>query len=205
MHSFCGWQRYEKKIKNGMKNGTKDGVLIHLFRFKIFMTIVLLLLTMLLVACVYNAGRDTIDRSTVKNFDLKSYMGRWYEIARFDHRFERGMTDVTATYTLQENGMVEVVNEGMRGENMHRAVGRAKTTNKSGCLRVSFFWKFYSDYNILAVAPDGGWMIIGSSSPKYLWILSRTPKLPAKTLEHIVELAAQRGYNVANLIYVKQP
>ena len=84
-----------------MKNGTKDRVLISLFRFKFFMTVVLLLLTMLLVACVYNAGRDTIDRSTVKNFDLKSYMGRWYEIARFDHRFERGMTDVTATYTLQ--------------------------------------------------------------------------------------------------------
>ena len=204
MHSFCGWQRYEKKIKNGMKNGTKDGVLIHLFRFKIFMTVVLLLLTMLLVACVYNAGRDTIDRSTVKNFDLKSYMGRWYEIARFDHRFERGMTDVTATYTLQENGMVEVVNEGMRGENMHRAVGRAKTTNKSGCLRVSFFWIFYSDYNILALDEDYEWALVGSKSPKYLWILSRTRALDSATKREICDIAERRGYDTRKLIWVKQ-
>ena len=184
-----------------MKNGTKDRMLISLFRFKFFMTVVLLLLTMLLVACVYNVGRDTIDRSTVKNFDLKSYMGRWYEIARFDHRFERGMTDVTATYTLQSNGLVEVVNEGMRGDNMHRAIGRAKTTKRSGCLRVSFFWIFYSDYNVLEMGEKGEWALVGSRSPQYLWILSRTPTLPDATVDYIVGQAAKRGYNVKNLIF----
>ena len=172
---------------------------------KRFMLIGLTLLFMMIAACCCGAGRDSIDRHTVKSLDLKSIMGTWYEIARFDHRFERGMERVTATYTLWPDGTIEVKNQGVRDGQEHISMGHAKPTDEPGQLRVSFFWKFYSDYNILAVAPDGGWMIIGSSSPKYLWILSRTPKLPEKTLEHIVELAAQRGYNVANLIYVKQP
>ena len=106
-----------------MKNGTKESVLLSLFRFKFRMTVVLLLLMMLLAACVYNAGRDSLDRSTVANFNLDNFMGRWYEIARFDHRFERGMEDVTAVYTLQPDGMVEVVNEGLRAGKVHRSVG----------------------------------------------------------------------------------
>ena len=184
-----------------MKNGTNERPTISRVLFKFRMTIVLILLMMLLAACVYNAGRDMLDRTTVENFNLKNFMGRWYEIARFDHRFERGMTDVTATYTLQENGMVEVVNEGMRGGKPHRAVGRAKTTNKSGCLRVSFFWIFYSDYNVLEMGEKGEWALVGSRSPQYLWILSRTPTLPDATVDYIVGQAAKRGYNVKNLIF----
>lgn len=184
-----------------MKNGTKEGMLISLFRFKFFMTVVLLLLMMLLAACVYNAGRDSIDRSTVANFNLNNFMGRWYEIARFDHRFERGMTDVTADYTLQKDGMVEVVNEGMRGGKLHRSVGRAKTTSHSGQLKVSFFWIFYSDYNILEMGEHGEWALIGGRSPQYLWILSRTPTLPDSTVDYIVSQAAKRGYNVNELIF----
>ena len=168
------------------------------------MLIGLTLLFMMITACCFGAGRDSINRHTVSSLDLKSIMGTWYEIARFDHRFERGMDNVTATYTLLPDGTVEVKNRGMRDGKESVSIGHAKPTPKPGLLRVSFFWKFYSDYNILAVAPDGEWMIIGSSSPKYLWILSRTPKLPEKTLEYIVALAAQRGYNVGKLIYVKQ-
>lgn len=171
---------------------------------KRFMLIGLALLFMLITACGYGAGRDSVDRRTVASLDLNSIMGVWYEIARFDHRFERGMESVTATYTLLPNGTVEVKNRGMRDGREHISVGHAKTTLEPGRLRVSFFWKFYSDYNVMAVAPDGGWMLIGSHSPKYLWILSRTPQLPEKTLEYIVALAAQRGYDVSQLIYVKQ-
>ncbi|MBQ3536734.1 MAG: lipocalin family protein [Alistipes sp.] len=171
---------------------------------KRFMLIGIALLLMLLTACSYGAGRDSINRHTVSSLDLNSIMGKWYEIARFDHRFERGMEYVTATYTLQPDGTVEVKNQGMRGKEEHISIGHAKTTDEPGKLRVSFFWKFYSDYNILAIAPDGSWMIVGSSSPKYLWILSRTPTLPAKTLEYVTSLAAQRGYNTEKLIFVKQ-
>lgn len=184
-----------------MKNGTKESVLLSLFRFKFRMTVVLLLLMMLLAACVYNAGRDSLDRSTVANFNLDNFMGRWYEIARFDHRFERGMEDVTAVYTLQPDGMVEVVNEGLRAGKLHRSVGKAKTTLQSGRLRVSFFWIFYSDYNILDMGEKGEWALIGSRSPRYLWILSRTPTLPDSTIDHIIDLAEKRGYNTENLIF----
>lgn len=176
----------------------------NIFAMKNFMLIGIALLLMLVTACSYGAGRDSIDRRTVASLDLKSIMGTWYEIARFDHRFERGMEQVTATYTLLPDGNVEVKNKGMRGGEEHISMGHAKPTDEPGRLRVSFFWKFYSDYNILAIAPDGSWMIIGSSSPKYLWILSRTPTLPEKTLEYVVSLAAQRGYNVSKLIFVKQ-
>ncbi len=184
-----------------MKNDKKGRLIFSLFRFKFRMTVVLLLLMMLLAACVYNAGRDTIDRSTVANFNLKKFMGRWYEIARFDHRFERGMTDVTADYTLLNNGMVEVVNEGMRSGKLHRSEGRAKTTAQSGRLRVSFFWIFYSDYNILEMGEQGEWALVGSRSPQYLWILSRTPELPDSTVNYILSQATRRGYNVENLIF----
>ena len=151
-----------------------------------------------------NAQPRTINRTTVTTLDINRYMGKWYEIARFDHRFERGMEYVTATYTLLQDGTVEVKNHGLRDNKEHISMGHAKTTRNPGQLRVSFFWKFYSDYNILAIAPNGEWMMIGSSSPKYLWILSRTPTLPQKQLDYIIALAAQRGYNTNKLIFVKQ-
>ena len=184
-----------------MKKSANEKMIVSLFRFKFRMTIVLLLLMMLLAACVYNAGRDTIDRTTVANLNLQKFMGRWYEIARFDNRFERGMKDVTADYTLLPDGSVEVVNEGLRDGKLHRTVERAKTTAQSGHLRVSFFWKFYSDYNVMEMGEQGEWALVGSHSPQYLWILSRTPTLPDQTVDYIVQQAAKRGYNVKNLIF----
>ena len=82
-------------------------------------------------------------------------------------------------------------------------MGHAKTSDDVGRLRVSFFWKFYSDYNIMEMAEDGSWVLVGSRSPNYLWILSRTPKLPQETLNRIVELARKRGYKVEELIYAE--
>lgn len=186
-----------------MKNDMKEEIILSLFRFKLRMTVVLLLLMMLLAACVYNAGRNSIDRSTVAMLNLDSLMGRWYEIARFDHTFERGLRSVTADYRLQGDGRIEVINTGMRGERQQQAIGKAKTTSQPGRLRVSFFWIFYSDYNILDMGPNGEWALIGSRSPRYLWILSRTPSLPDATIDHIVDIAERRGYNTSNLIFDK--
>ena len=98
---------------------------------------------MLITACSYGAGRDNINRRTVDTLDLKSIMGTWYEIARFDHRFERDMEQVTATYILQPDGTVEVKNRGIRNGEEHISTGHAKPTDEAGRLRVSFFWKFY--------------------------------------------------------------
>ncbi len=166
--------------------------------------ILLLLLLMFIAVCVYGAGRDNIDRRTLPTFSLQRFMGRWYEIARFDHAFERGMRRVTAEYILSADGSVEVLNSGIRGSRRLTVRGRAKTTRQGGRLRVSFFWIFYSDYNIMEMAPDGRWALIGSRSPRYLWILARTPSLPENELKHIVSLAEQRGYDTQNLIYVEQ-
>ena len=162
------------------------------YKHKNRLSAVLLLSLLLLSLCVYGAGRKRIDSSSVKHFDLKSYMGRWYELARFDHSFERGMTNVMTDYRLLDDGTVEVINIGMR-----------EPTDKVGLLRVSFFWIFYSDYNIMEMAQDGSWVLVGSRSPNYLWILSRTPTLPDSTMQHIIELARKRGYEVENLIIAK--
>ena len=164
---------------------------------------VLLLAMLFISALVFGASRNRIDRSTIKSLDLKSYMGRWHELARFDHSFERGMTNVVAEYRLLDDGTVEVINTGLREGKEHRAMGHAKTSDDVGRLRVSFFWKFYSDYNIMEMAEDGSWVLVGSRSPNYLWILSRTPKLPQETLNRIVELARKRGYKVEELIYAE--
>lgn len=173
------------------------------YKHKNIFSAVLLLTMLFITLCVYGAGRNRIDRSTVKQLDLKSFMGRWYELARFDHRFERDMTNVMTEYRLLDDGTVEVINIGIRDGKEHRATGHAKTTTEAGRLRVSFFWKFYSDYNIMEMAEDGSWVLVGSRSPEYLWILSRQPSLPDSTMQHIIELARKRGYAVENLILAK--
>lgn len=166
--------------------------------------VILLLLFTFIAVCIYGAGRDEIDRSTSPTFSLPQFMGRWYEIARFDHSFERGMDRVTADYTLADDGSVEVVNSGMKDGRMHSIRGRAKATRHAGRLRVSFFWFFYFDYNVMEQGGNGEWALIGSRSPRYLWILARTPTLPDDVLRHITSLAERRGYDTGNLIYIGQ-
>ena len=164
----------------------------------------LLLLTILFVLCAVTgrcAMRGEIDRSVIKSLDLNNYMGRWYEVARFDHSFERGMSNVTAEYTLQPDGMVRVINRGVRDGKPQEAIGKAKTTAEAGRLRVSFFMFFYSDYNILAMGDNGEWALVGSRSPKYLWILSRKPKMSQEVINHILQLARERGYDTSELIF----
>lgn len=148
--------------------------------------------------------------STVKDVDLERYMGKWYEIARFENRFERGLVGCTAEYTLLENGKIKVVNSGYKNKltGKHKiARGRAIIPNLSdpGKLRVSFFPFIYSDYYILELEPECyDWVLIGSSSPNYLWILSRTPRPAPETLGRILTKASARGYNVNDLIFPEQ-
>lgn len=152
----------------------------------------------------------TIDKTTVRNLDLKRFMGKWYEIARFNHRFEKGLQGVTAEYSFRQDGKIEVKNCGQK----HRlngeatcSIGKAKLPKdgQPGKLRVAFFLFFYSDYNILELEPNYEWALIGSSTDKFLWILSRTPHLAPDTLNHILALAQTRGYDTTNLIYPHQP
>ena len=167
---------------------------------------ILLMATMLFTALECGAQKFDIDRTTIKDFDLRRYMGRWYEIARFDHSFERNMEYCEAFYAIQNDGMISVTNTGINTKTDKRktSYGKAKAGSEPGQLKVSFFWIFYSDYNILALDEDYEWALVGSKSPKYLWILSRTRQLDAATKREICDIAQRRGYDTRDLIWVKQ-
>ena len=135
---------------------------------------------------------------------LSKYLGKWYEIARFDHSFERDMQKVTAEYKLLPNGNIQVINAGYRDGKFKETIGKAKTTDTSGLLRVSFFLNFYSDYRVLMIDKDYNYVLVGGNSPKYLWILSRTPQLDEATLQKIIDVAEEKGYDTDKLIFVEQ-
>jgi len=159
------------------------------------------------IGCV--KSQQVMDKSVVENFELKRYLGTWYEIARFDHRFERNLVGVTATYSLREDGEIKVVNNGYKNDFdgfFKTAIGKAKITNLncSAHLKVSFFWFFYSDYYIMELDKNYQWVVIGSSSDKYLWILSRTPQIEEPLNLEIIRKIEARGYDTGKLIWVKQ-
>ena len=155
----------------------------------------------LLVGC---SKKLTVDNSVVTDFDLNRFLGDWYEIARFDHRFERGMEQTKATYVLREDGKVEVLNTGMKDGKPSEAKGIAKLTDTPALLRVSFWGPFYSDYRILLLDPGYQYALIGGGSDEYLWILSRTPQISGDTRDKILAEAQRRGYDTDNLIWVAQ-
>lgn len=144
------------------------------------------------------------------NFELQKYLGTWYEIARFDHSFERGLQGVTANYSLRKDGKIKVVNQGFKNNlngKLKIAIGKAKVSKpeKPRNLRVSFFLNFYAPYNILELDATYQYVLIGSNSPNYLWILSRTPQMDSSAYNNLVEKAKARGYNTSKLIKVAQP
>lgn len=146
----------------------------------------------------------------IKPVEIKRFLGEWYEIARYPHRFEKGLSHVTATYSLLPSGKIEVVNKGFEGGKtgtLKKAVGKAKLASDDGKghLRVSFFWIFYADYFILELDEQNySFAMIGSSSPNYFWILSRTPRLPADTLEKLLQRASHLGYDTNRMEWVVQ-
>ena len=154
-----------------------------------------------------NAQDVQYNNSPVSEFDLSRYLGTWYEIARFDHSFERGMDNVTAEYLLREDGMIDVINSGWKEGKFKVADGKAKQPDPKtdpGHLAVSFFLFFFSDYNVLMIDDDYKVALVGSKSPKYLWILSRIPVLSDSVLDAVLEEASSRGYDIDDLIWVDQ-
>lgn len=150
---------------------------------------------------------EKMNTTTVKELDLPRYLGTWYEIARFDHRFERGLQGVTATYSMRDDGKIKVLNQGYENTldgKLSTAEGKAKLTDEPGKLKVSFFWIFYGDYFVMELDENYKWVLIGSSSDKYLWILSRTPKLEDNIKNLILHKAEKRGYDTSKLIWVEQ-
>jgi lipocalin len=150
-----------------------------------------------------------INKTTVTSLDINQYLGLWYEIARYPHSFEKNLTGVTATYTLNSNDKISVTNQGYK-DSLNGAVsfakGKAYRPNDAapGKLRVSFFLFFYSDYLVLELDPDYEWAIVGSSSDNFLWILSRSPEISDELYALLVEKIKKRGYDTTKLIKVLQ-
>lgn len=157
-----------------------------------------------LLCLLGGCSKPTVDNSVVNNFDLNRFLGSWYEIARFDHKFERGMEQTKATYTLREDGKVDVLNTGMKDGKHSKAKGVAKLTDTPALLRVSFWGPFYSDYRVMLLDSDYRYALVGSGSDDYLWILSRTPQITPETKTLILAEAQKRGYDTDKLIWVNQ-
>lgn len=158
----------------------------------------------LMVSLLAGCSELTVDNSVVSELDLQRFLGTWYEIARFDHRFERGMEQTKANYVLHDDGDIDVLNTGIKDGELQTAEGKAKLTDVPAVLRVSFFGPFYSDYRVMLVDSAYQYALIGSGSDEYLWILSRTPQLSDSIKTLILDEAQHRGYDTKQLIWVKQ-
>lgn len=146
----------------------------------------------------------------VNGFELNRYLGTWYEIARLDHRFERGLSDIRAEYSLRDDGGVKVVNSGYDAEQggRHAAKGRAYFIDQPdvGRLKVSFFGPFYGAYNIIALDKAGyNWVMVCGPDLDYLWILSRTPRLADATQQELIQQAKSLGFATDRLIFDSHP
>ncbi|WP_299360582.1 lipocalin family protein [uncultured Paracoccus sp.] len=144
--------------------------------------------------------------SPVTGFDITRYLGRWYEIARLDHRFERDMTHVTARYDLNPDGSVQVVNRGRRNGRWKeaRATARSLGDPATASLAVSFFPGFPGGYHVFELDADYRWAMISGPNRGYLWILSRDPTMNEATYQRLVGIARDKGFDVDGLIRVQQ-
>ena len=156
---------------------------------------------MALSGCVSGAK---VDNAPVAALDLNRYLGEWYEIARFDHSFERGVEQAKANYSLKDDGTIEVVNSGIKNGNPKTAVGKGKKTDTPALLSVSFFGPFYADYRVMMIDEDYTYALVGSGGADYLWLLSRTPGLSETAKSELFAEAQRRGYDTDKLIWVRQ-
>lgn len=161
-----------------------------------------LFMTMLLAGCT--AVPPTVE--PVQSFQLDRYLGRWHEIARLDHSFERGLTKVTADYSLRADGGVKVVNRGYAAnkQKWKEAEGKAYFVGRpdQGHLKVSFFGPFYGSYVIAELDKDYQYSLVTGPNTSYFWILARTPTLDDEVKQRLIAKAAALGVDTRKLIFV---
>lgn len=154
-----------------------------------------------------NCSTKNFPLETVKSVDIIKYLGTWYEIARFEHFFEKGCKNVTANYSLMEKNKIKVINSCQKIDTnkTKEAAGIAYATNSTNSkLKVSFFRPFYGDYWILMLDKDYKYALVGSPSRDYLWILSRSKKLPKDTLQKILVKIKELKFDEKKLIWTIQ-
>ena len=160
----------------------------------------------LALALLAGCGQIPDGVQAVGGFDAERYLGRWYEIARLDHRFERGLDSISATYTARADGGIDVLNRGYdraAGE-WREARGRARFVGPRdvAMLEVSFFGPFYGGYNVVALDPDYQLSLVAGPTREYLWILARQPDPPRDAVEPLVKRAGELGFDTDALIWV---
>lgn len=164
-----------------------------------------MLSAVLSVACSVSPPKDV---KVVNNFDSQRYLGTWYEIARLDHRFERGLEQVTANYSPREDGGLKVINRGFNTQKQQwqESTGKAYFIGSPqvAALKVSFFGPFYGGYNVIELDADYRYALVCGPNRDYLWILSRTPELDAATRDRLLQTAKNNGFAIDKLIWVKQ-
>lgn len=167
----------------------------------------------LLIAGMARAGAARTAESTesippVPAFELSRYLGTWYEIARLPHRFEKGLSRVTATYSLNLNGSIRVLNRGFKAHRNKWSEIEGKAWNPDpavpAVLRVRFFWPFHAAYRIILLDEGYQWAIVTSGSKKFLWILSRKPVMDEGVYASLVAFAGRNGFDTTRLIRVEQ-
>ena len=164
-----------------------------------------LLLTFLATVLLLTSCKTTQELKTVDYVDLERYQGKWYEITKIPNRFEKNLNYVTANYTLKENGKIKVLNDGYNTKKgkYEKAVGEAKV-NGPGKLGVSFFKPFYGDYYIMELDEDYQWVLVGSPSRDYLWILARTPQISEELITELSKRAENAGFDISRLERMEQ-
>ncbi len=167
--------------------------------------IVLLLISISLMFSCQSIPKKAV---AINNFDVKKYLGKWYEIARFDFKFERGLNNTTATYTKKSNGTIGVLNRGFNYEKKYwkEAKGKAKFRTKNNNiaeLKVSFFGPFYAGYNVIAINGNYDYALVAGSSLDYLWILSRTTSIPKSVKDDFLKKAKAIGYDTSRLLWIE--
>jgi len=161
----------------------------------------------LIATGVYMATRRTIPKGVVavKPFDVKKYMGKWYEIARLDYRFEKGLDNVTAEYSLNEDGTVKVMNSGYnyRKGVVEESVGKAEFVNEpdEAMLEVSFWGPIKAGYNVIAIDKAYKYALVVGRNRKYMWLLSRETSMPEKIKLDYLAMARNLGYKTEKLIW----
>ncbi|HEX2529660.1 MAG TPA: lipocalin family protein [Geminicoccus sp.] len=173
-------------------------------------TLALAVAAMLLAGCAAGPVGNRAVPEPAKPVELERYMGRWYELARYENRFERGCEGVTADYSLRPDGTVDVVNtcrEGSPGGEASAADGHATVVPDSNGakLKVSFFWPFYGDYWVLDRSQDYEWAIVGEPEGRFFWILSRDPTPGQAVLDQHLQRARELGYDMSLVRITRQP
>ena len=143
----------------------------------------------------------------VNNFDKEKYLGKWYEIARLDFKFEKDLNNTTANYSIREDGKIKVLNKGYNyvKEEWTEAEGKAKFVDKDdvAMLKVSFFGPFYAGYNVIALEEDYKYALVCGKNTDYLWILSREKTIPSDIKEKFLAQAKDLGFNTDDLVWVE--